>query len=184
MAKQPKNKNGFEEPRINDEIRGYDEVRVVYKQHHEMESEGDFTKVMSLREARRTAENLGLDLIEINNRATPPILRIANYSKYLYERKKALKNKGKQKTETKEVQLSVNISEHDLEVKAKKAAEFINDGDKVKVVLRMRGRELSRREQSKTSLFQFVDLLSDIAVAESMPKDEGNKCIVYLKKKK
>lgn len=184
MAKQPKNKLGFDEPRINDEISGYGEVRVVYKQHHEKETEGDFTKVMSLYEAKRTAEKLGLDLIEINHKAVPPILRIANYSKYLYEKKKALKNKGKQKTETKEVQLSVNISEHDLEVKAKRAAEFISDGDKVKVVLRMRGRELSRRDISKKSLYQFVELLSDVAVAENMPKDEGNKCIVYLKKKK
>lgn len=183
MAK-PKKKIGFDEPRINDEIRGYKDVRVVYKQHHEQETEGDFNKVMPLYEAKRVAEKLELDLIEINDKANPPVLRIANYSKYLYERKKALKNKVKQKTETKEIQLSVNISEHDLEVKAKKAAEFISDGDKVKVVLRMRGRELSRRDISKKSLFQFVDLLEDVAVAESMPKDEGNKCIVYLKKKK
>ncbi len=183
MAK-PKKQIGIDEPRINDEIRGYKEVRVVYKQHHDRETEGDFTKVMSLYEAKRTAEKLELDLIEINPKSVPPILRIANYSKYLYERKKALKNKNKQKSETKEIQLSVNISEHDLEVKVKRAAEFISDGDKVKVVLRMRGRELSRRDTSKRSLFQFVDLLSDVAVAESMPKDEGNKCIVYLKKKK
>lgn len=181
---KPKNKIGFEEPRTNDEIRGYNDVRVVYKQHNGHETDGDFTKVMSLHEAKRTAEKLELDLIEINPKANPPILRIANYSKYLYERKKAMKNNVKQKSETKEIQLSVNISEHDLEVKAKKAAEFINNGDKVKVVLRMRGRELSRRDISKKSLYQFVVLLEDVAVAENTPKDEGNKCIVYLKKKK
>lgn len=183
MAK-PKNKNGFDEPRINEEIRGYNDVRVVYKQHHDQDTDGDFTKVMSLYEAKKTAQRLELDLIEINNKANPPILRIANYSKFLYERKKALKNKKKVKTETKEIQLSVNISDHDLEVKANKAKEFIEEGDKVKVVLRMRGRELSRREASKRSLFQFAALLEDVAVVESMPKDEGNKCIVYLKKKK
>lgn len=183
MAK-PKRKIGVEEPRINDEIRGYNDVRVVYKQHNDRETDGDFTEVMSLYDARRRAERLELDLIEINPKANPPILRIANYSKYLYERKKAMKNNTKPKNETKEIQLSVNISEHDLEVKAKKAAEFIRDGDKVKVVLRMRGRELSRRDISKKSLFMFVDLLSDVAIAESMPKDEGNKCIIYLKKKK
>lgn len=183
MAK-PKKKLGFEEPRINDEIIGYNDVRVVYKQHHDHETDGDFTKVMSLYEAKRIADKLELDLIEINPKSNPPILRITNYSKYLYERKKAMKSNAKPKSETKEIQLSVNISEHDLEVKAKKAAEFITNGDKVKVVLRMRGRELSRRDISKKSLFQFVVLLEDIAVAESTPKDEGNKCIVYLKRKK
>ena len=182
MKKQNKgNKNnGIVEPRINDELRGNYDVRAIYGDPND----GGFNKVMSLIDAKKAALQLNLDIVEINAKASPPIMRIVNYSKYLYELKKNMKNKNKHVIETKEVQLSVNISSHDLEVKAKKAAEFIAVGNKVKVVLRMRGRELSRREQSKSSLFQFVDLLSDVAVPESRPKDEGNKCIVYLKKKK
>lgn len=182
MKKQNKgNKNnGIVEPRINDELRGNYDVRAIYGDPND----GGFNKVMPLGEAKKAAERLGLDIVEINAKASPPIMRIVNYSKYLYELKKNLKNKKRNSVETKEIQLTVNISDHDLEVKAKKAAEFIKNGDKVRVVLRMRGRELTRREASKMSLFQFVNLLSDVAIVENLPKDEGNKCIVYLKKKK
>ena len=182
MKKQNKgNKNnGIIEPRINDELRGYYDVRVIYGDPND----GGFNKVMPLDEAKKTAERLNLDIVEINAKASPPIMRIVNYSKYLYELKKSMKGKNKHAGETKEIQLSVNISEHDIEVKANKAREFIKNGDKVKVVLKMRGRELSRREVSQKSLFMFVVMLEDIAVPESKPKEEGNKTIVYLKKKK
>jgi translation initiation factor IF-3 len=180
MAKQFKKKESIVEPRINNEIRGYQMVRVIYD-----DPNGEkFNKVLTLDEAKKRAQKLNLDLVEINSKTDPPIVRIVNYSKYLYELKKSMKQKQKKSSETKEVQLSVNISEHDIAVKANKAREFINNGDKVKVVLKMRGRELSRRDVSKKSLFVFVEALSDCAVAENMPKDEGNKCIVYLKKKK
>ena len=180
MAKQFKKKESIVEPRINNEIRGYQMVRVVYD-----DTNGEkFNKVLTLDEAKKRAQKLNLDLVEINSKTDPPIVRIVNYSKYLYELKKSMKQKQKKSSEIKEVQLSVNISEHDIAVKANKAREFINNGDKVKVVLKMRGRELSRRDLSKKSLFVFVEALSDCAVAENMPKDEGNKCIVYLKKKK
>ena len=180
MAKQFKKKENIVEPRINNEIRGYQMVRVVYD-----DPNGEkFNKVLTLDEAKKKAQRLNLDLVEVNTKIDPPIVRIVNYSKYLYELKKSMKQKQRKSSETKEVQLSVNISEHDIAVKANKAREFINNGDKVKVVLKMRGRELSRRDLSKKSLFVFVEALSDCAVAENMPKDEGNKCIVYLKKKK
>jgi translation initiation factor IF-3 len=180
MAKQFKKKESIVEPRINNEIRGYQMVRVVYD-----DPNGEkFNKVLTLDEAKKKAQRLNLDLVEVNTKIDPPIVRIVNYSKYLYELKKSMKQKQRKSSETKEVQLSVNISEHDIAVKANKAREFINNGDKVKVVLKMRGRELSRRDLSKKSLFVFVEALSDCAVAENMPKDEGNKCIVYLKKKK
>lgn len=180
MAKQFKKKESIVEPRINNEIRGYQMVRVVYD-----DPNGEkFNKVLTLDEAKKKAQRLNLDLVEVNTKIDPPIVRIVNYSKYLYELKKSIKQKQRKSSETKEVQLSVNISEHDIAVKANKAREFINNGDKVKVVLKMRGRELSRRDLSKKSLFVFVEALSDCAVAENMPKDEGNKCIVYLKKKR
>lgn len=178
-----RNDNRVVEPRINDEIRGYDSARVIYTNTDD-ESK-NFNRVMSLYEAKRTAKDMELDLIEINSKASPAILKIANYSKYLYELKKQLKQKKRNATANtlKEVQLKTNIFDHDLQIKANKAREFIEDGNKVKVVLTMKGRELNRRDESKTCLYKFIDMLSDIAVPESLPKDESNKCIVILKKK-
>ena len=182
MAKKNnfKKSNGIIEPRVNDEIYGYDMVRVVYKNESE-----NFSEVVTLSEARALAREKELDLIEINGKVSPPILRIADYSKYLFDLNKALKQKKKNNSNMvlKEVQLSTNISDHDLEIKAKRAEGFLKDGNKVKVVLTMRGRELTRRDISKKSLFVFIDKLSDVAIAENMPKDEGNRCIVILKKK-
>ena len=85
----------------------------------------------------------------------------------------------------KEIQLSVNISLHDLEIKAKKAKDFLKDGDKVKVVLTMKGRELTRREESKKSFYQFLEMMLDsgIAAFDSAPRDEEKKCYVIFKKK-
>lgn len=177
MAK-PSKKNGVIEPRVNDEIRGYDTARAIYS-----DTENGFNKIMTMREIFDFAESVELDVIEINSRNNPPIVKIADYSKYLFDLKKSLKNRNKNSATLKEVQLSTNISEHDLGVKENKAREFIKKGDKVKVVLTMRGRELTRRDISKRSIYQFLDDLSDVAVPESLPRDEGNKCIVIIKKK-
>ena len=178
MAKPNKKKNSIVEPRVNDEIRGYDTARVIYS-----DSENGFNEIMSMGEIFAFAESVELDVIEVNPKMSPPIVKIADYSKYLFDLKKSLKNRNKNNISLKEVQLSTNISEHDLNTKENKAREFIKKGDKVKVVLTMRGRELSRRDMSKKCVFQFLDDLSDIAVPETMPRDEGNKCIVILKKK-
>lgn len=182
MAKQiKKKKEEFPEPRINDEITGYNEVRLILTSQN-----GEtINQVLSLSKAKWLAMDVhGLDLIEINPKATPPIVKIDNYEKWLYnEKKKAKENKPK-KTELKEIQLTANIGKNDMEVKAKKVKEFIDDGDKVKVVLRLKGREMARREDSKKSLYEFLLMVSDIAVPETMPKDEGNRSIAILKKKK
>ena len=154
-------------------------VRVVYTN-----DDGEtVNKVCELREAKNLANRMELDLIEINPKSNPPVLKIADYSKYLYELKKQAKARTQNKTELKEISLSVNISMHDLEIKANKAKEFISKGDKVKVTLMMKKRELVRREENKKSILQFILLLSDVATPESMPKDEGNKTTVILKKK-
>ena len=171
------NKKSFVEPRINDEIKGYDTVRVLYDDGDEK-----INKVMALEDAFSFANRKNLDVIEVNSKSRPAIVKIANYSKYFYELKKQLKNKPKP-SELKEIQLSTNISSHDLEIKSNKAREFILNGDKVKVVLRMRGRELSRREESKRCLLEFIVSLDDVALPESQIKDENNKSIVILKKR-
>ena len=182
MAKKknsPVNGSKINEPRINGEIVGYDTVRVVYS-----DSDGNNTNmVCSLRAAFEIADREGLDLIEISPNANPPVVKVADYSKHLYDLKKREKLKRQNRTELKEISLSVNISMHDLEIKAKKAKEFIEKGDKVKVSLMMRKRELLRREENKKSILEFILLLEDVAVPESMPKDEGNRTIVILKKR-
>jgi translation initiation factor IF-3 len=180
MGKPNKNKKEeIKEPRINDEIRGNYDVRVIFT-NEDGETEN---KVMPLWKAKNLAGHLELDLIEINPNATPPVCKISDYSKYLYELKKQAKAKKQNRTEVKEISLSVGISMHDLEIKAKKAKEFIEKGDKVKVSLLMKRRELERRELSKKSILEFIVLMNDVATPESLPKDEGNKCIVILKKK-
>ena len=180
-----KNNNSIIEPRINHEIKGVTEVRLIYKEHKDGVSENDFNKVVPWREAIRLANEKGLDLIEINGKTNPIIVKLEDYSKYLYELKKQLKQKNKKTTTLKEIQLSVNISLHDLEIKAKKAKDFLKDGDKVKVVLTMKGRELTRREESKKSFYQFLEMMLDsgIAAFDSAPRDEEKKCYVIFKKK-
>ena len=102
----------------------------------------------------------------------------------MYELKKNAK-KNKQNTKPlKEIQLSVNIAKHDLETKANSARKFIEDGSRVRVILSMKGREVSRREENKKSILEFIVLLEDVAVPEMTPRDEGNKTVVILKKKK
>ena len=160
--------------RINDEINNVSEVRVVTKDIKGV--------VMPISEALKLANDMEKDLIEVNPKTCPPIVTIEAYDKFLYNLKKNNKKNNKPST-LKEIQLSVNIADNDLKTKSKKAIEFLNNGDKVKVVLTMKGRELTRREENKKSIFQFIDYVSEFGLPESMPKDEGNKTIVILKKK-
>lgn len=127
-------------PRINNEIKGEPSVRLIYKEYRDKVSENDFNKVVDWEEAVKISNDFGLDLIEINSKVKPVIVKLEDYSKYLYELKKQLKQKKQKTSVLKEIQLSVNISKHDLEIKAKKAKEFLLNGDKVKVVLTIKGR--------------------------------------------
>jgi translation initiation factor IF-3 len=124
-----------------------------------------------------------LDLVEIQGKSDVPIVRVCNYEKMLYELKKAAKKNKQQVKPLKEIQLSVNIAKHDLETKANNAKKFIEDGSRVRVTLAMKGRELSRREDNKKSILEFIVMMDDVAVPESTPKDEGNKTVVILKKR-
>lgn len=173
--KQPKKK--FEiNVKVNDEIVGYNQVRIV--------GEGIESKVISLDEASKYAESIERDMVLINENTNPPIVRLCDFEKYVYEQKKTAKKQSTTNNTLKEIQLSVSIASNDLQTKVKKAREFIEKGDKVRVVLTMRGREMVRREENKKSIFEFIQAMSDISVPEAMPKDERNKCSVILKKKK
>jgi len=174
MAKA--NKNDFSSRfRANDEIRIGGNVRIV--------GEGIESKVVTMSEARKIAEDMELDLVEIQGKSDVPIVKVCNYEKMLYELKKAAKKNKQQVKPLKEIQLSVNIAKHDLETKANNAKKFIEDGSRVRVTLAMKGRELSRREDNKKSILEFIVMMDDVAVPESTPKDEGNKTVVILKKR-
>ena len=175
MAKKQLKNTPRIEYRINDEIDFYGQVRVV--------GENANNEVMSIDKARKLAESLDLDLVEINSRVTPPIMKVCNYEKMVYELKKTHKKNRQQAKPPKEIQLSVNIAENDLKTKENQARKFIEDGFKVKVILIMKGRELSRRMENKKTIFKFIADLEDVAAAESLPKDEGTRTIVFLKRK-
>ena len=175
MAKKQLKNTPRIEYRINDEIDFYGQVRVV--------GENANNEVMPIDKARKLAESLDLDLVEINSRVTPPIMKVCNYEKMVYELKKTLKKNRQQAKPPKEIQLSVNIAENDLKTKENQARKFIEDGFKVKVILIMKGRELSRRMENKKTIFKFIADLEDVAAAESLPKDEGTRTIVFLKRK-
>lgn len=174
MAKAKKN-DFSSKFRVNDEIRIGGNVRIV--------GEGIESKVVTMSEARKIAEDMELDLVEIQGKSDVPIVRVCNYEKMLYELKKATKKNKQQAKPLKEIQLSVNIAKHDLETKANNAKRFIEDGSRVRVTLAMKGRELSRREDNKKSILEFIVMMDDVAVPESTPKDEGNKTVVILKKR-
>ena len=140
-------------------------------------------EVVHISKARDIAREMELDLIEINPHAPTPIVKVASYDKMLYELKKAAKKNKQHAKPVKEIQLRVNIADHDLQTKERQATKFITEGCKVKVVLTMKGRELSRRKENQEPIFRFINDLDGIAVAETMPKDDGNKTIVILKKK-
>ena len=174
MAKQKKN-DFSSKFRVNDEIRFKGNVRIV--------GDGIESKVVSMTEANEIADEMGLDLVEIQGKLEIPIIRICNYEKMIYELKKTAKKNKQTIKPLKEIQLSVNIAKHDLETKANNARKFIEDGSRVRVTLSMKGRELTRREENKKSILEFIVLLEDVAVPEAALRDEGNKTFVTLKRK-
>ena len=161
---------------VNEEIKVFGNVRIV--------GEGVESKIIPIHEARKIAESMELDLVKVNGaNGDVPIVKLCNFEKMIYEMKKNAKKSKQNAKPLKEVQLSVSISKHDMETKANNARKFLSEGSKVKVVLSMRGRELLRREENKKSILEFIDMLSDVAVPEAMPRDEGNRTSVILKKR-
>ncbi len=142
--------------------------------------------VISRNEAIRMAENQEKDLIMINENQNPPIVRIEDYNKFLYNAEKAEKEKKRNsnKSQLKEIQLSVNISDHDLETKAKKGREFLNDGDKVKVVISLKGREKASPERGELVMLKFAQSVEEFGVPEALPKLESGKWLMIMKCKK
>lgn len=160
--------------RINDEIRAR-EVRLVGE-------EGEQLGIVQLRDAQRIAAEKSLDLVEIAPTAKPPVCKIMDYGKYKYEQAKRDKEaRKKQKTmEIKEVKLRPNIEDHDFETKARNAQRFLNDGDKVKVTIMFRGREVTHPELGRTLCLRLAEFCKAEANIERDPKLEGRNMIMIL----
>lgn len=165
--------------RINDEITSR-EVRLV--------GDNVVVGIYTLSDAKRIADQKELDLIEINPNTTPPICKIEDYGKYLYElkrKKKEQEKKNKQNaSELKELRFTPNTDEHDFNFKLNHAKSFLSKGDKVKAYVFFKGREIAYKEKGEFMLLNFVNELIDIGQAESLPRLEGNKMSVIIKPRK
>ncbi len=169
--------NNKRKHKINDEIKSF-EVRLIVT--------GAAPQVMKTRDALKLADDEGKDLILINENQDPPIVKIEDYGKFLYNIEKMLKEQKKNavKSELKEIKLSCEISDHDLEIKAKKGKEFLQDGDKVKCVIQLRGRQRGNPDRGQLVMLKFATILEDYGSAENVPKLETNKWLMILKPKK
>ena len=163
---------------INEEIREK-ELRVIG-------SDGEQLGVISSNEARRLAEEKELDLVMISPNAKPPVCKIMDFGKYSYEQSKKEKEaKKKQKiVSIKEVRCSLTIEEHDIDIKAKNARKFLLDGDKVKITVRFRGREMELAHIGQRILDKFASKLEDVCLIEKHPKKEGRSMAMVLGPKK
>ena len=163
---------------INEQIRDR-EVRVIGE-------DGEQLGIMSSREAMRLAEEAGVDLVKIAPTAKPPVCKIVDYGKFKYEQtRKEKEARKKQKViDVKEIRLSPNIDTNDLNTKINAARKFLSKGDKVKVTLRFRGREMAHMQNSKHILVGFGESLSDIAVVEKEPRVEGRSMTMFLAEKR
>lgn len=163
---------------INEQIRDK-EVRVIGEN-------GEQLGIMSAKDAQKLAQDAELDLVKIAPNATPPVCRIVDYGKFRYEQmRKEKEAKKKQKIiDIKEIRFSPNIDKNDLNTKINQARKFLSKGDKVKVSVRFRGRELAHMEIGKEILDNFADQLADVAVIEKPAKAEGRSMVMFLAEKR
>ena len=160
--------------RINDEIRA-SQVRLIDEQ-------GNQVGITSLKEAQDMADDRNLDLVLMSPNAKPPVTRIMDYGKFKYDQeKKEKENKKKQKNaQLKETRFSLNIEDNDLQTKANQTKKFLNNGDKVKVSIRFRGRELGRKEPGYELMDKFNGMLDGYGKIDKKPKMEGRSLVMFL----
>ena len=177
IAKQFNNKKDENRHRINREITGVREVRIV--------GEDVEPKVYPIGEALRIAEEHELDLVEISPNANPPVCKLVDYQKFLYQlkkREKELKAKAV-KTTVKEIRFGPQTDDHDYNFKLRHAEEFIKEGNKVKAYVFFKGRSILFKEQGEVLLLRFANDLEEIAKVDSMPTLEGKRMIIMLSPK-
>lgn len=164
--------------RINDKIRGVAEVRLV----------GDNVEqgVYSFQDAMRIADDQNLDLVEISPNAVPPVCRVVDYQKFLYQKKRKEKEQkaNSKKVEIKEIRFGPQTDDHDYNFKLKHAQEFLKEGNKVKAYVFFRGRSIVFKEQGELLLSRFANDLAEYAKVEALPKLEGKRMFLNLAPKK
>ena len=162
---------------INEQIRDR-EIRLIGQN-------GEQLGIMSAKDAMKLAREADVDLVKIAPSATPPVCKLIDYGKYKYELiRKEKEAKKKQKTiETKEVRLSPNIDVNDLNTKSNAARKFLEKGNKVKVTLRFRGREMAHPELGNATIKRFADACADVGVIDKLPKMEGRSLIMFISAK-
>jgi len=164
--------------RVNEDIRAK-EVRVI-------DENGEQLGIMAPREALRIARDRGLDLVEVAPNAHPPVCRVMDYGKFMYEKsKKERESRKNQKTvKIKEVRISPKIDDHDFSVRVRSAAEFLQKGNKVKATVRFRGREIVHADIGKRLLENLAQFVQEYAVVERDPSVEGRNMVMILAPKK
>ncbi|MEK7205910.1 MAG: translation initiation factor IF-3 [candidate division NC10 bacterium] len=160
--------------RVNDRIR-IKEVRVI-------SPDGTQLGILPIEQALQTAYSQNLDLVEVAPEARPPVCRIMDYGKYRYEQSKKAREARKKQTiiELKEIKLRPKTEEHDFQFKVRHAERFLKEGNKAKVTMMFRGREMIRMDRGKALLNRFVEALKDVAVVEQAPKIEGRNMTLIL----
>jgi translation initiation factor IF-3 len=163
-----------EEHRLNERIR-VPQVRLIDEQ-------GNQVGVVQTYEALQMARERGLDLMEVSPNAQPPVCKICDYGKFKYEKKKKEQTAKKKQTviKVKEIQLRPQTEEHDLDYKFKNVRQFLEDGDKAKITIMFRGREITYVDQGFKIMRQLSDMVKDVAIVEAPPKLEGKKLIMIL----
>ena len=163
---------------INGAIRAR-QVRVI-------DENGEMKGIMDTRDALRMAEEAKLDLVAVSPNAEPPVCKILDYGKYRYElqKKDKIAKKNQKTMQIKEIRLSTFIEDHDIQVKAKTAAKFLNEVDKVKVSLRFRGRERDYTSKGYDVMNRFAEEVSEVGVVDKKPKFEGRSLTMFLAPKK
>jgi translation initiation factor IF-3 len=177
LRKRTNTKNNLPFYRKNEQIRA-NEVRLI-------DNEDKQIGVVSLREAFELAREKELDLVEIAPQAKPPVVKIVDYSKFLYylNKKKKEEKKNTKTSTTKQLRFGPFIGEHDLEIKLKKAREFLNDGDKVKFAVKFAGRQITKRNLGEIVLNKVLTELEDVAKQEREMRMEGRQLVVIVTKK-
>ena len=184
----PRREENTNQQRINERIR-IPKIRLVgnnFEAISEAAGKEIETGVVDTRDARNWADKLGLDLVEINPKADPPVCKIIDYQKFLYQKKKKEKElKAKtSKTVIKEIRLGPNTDEHDFDFKLRHAKKFLGEGAKVKAYVFFKGRTIVFKDRGELLLLKFINELDEFGAAEALPKMEGRRMIVMISPKK
>lgn len=142
-------------------------------------------QVLPIEEAREVANSKGLDLVEINSQGEPPVCKIIDFGKFIFEQKKKEKEKKQKsaKTELKEIRFGPNTNDHDFEFKLNHARKFLKDGDKVKAYVHFKGRTIVHKERGEYLLLKLAQELEDVGKVEQMPKLEGKRMTLFVSPK-